>query len=174
MIGRIWTVEKRKSDGRLRYRWPGELLLDPRTAGAYVLHHDGARFAKGEVRDPNPVPAHALRIVVPGSSLLWMISADEQGRITEVKGDAALPAQIDEAAGLIAFVDLDVDFIADAEGVRIRDREQYRRRRKRFGYDERTDAIVEAAMAAAAAAHADRRLPFDGRPEALIAALRAR
>lgn len=154
---RTIRVEKWKWDGTVSARTAAVLLA----GGQAPLW----RVAAGALRErPRRGTAEPVRLeeVSAAAGAWWVATARlAGGRILAYHVDAALPARLGDD-GVLRFCDLDLDLVADAAGVRVRDADVLARRAREMGYPE---AVVRGAWAGLADAR--RRLaagawPFDG------------
>jgi len=166
-------VRKRKHDGSVRVEWEGELvgLVGDRWQ---VVHHDAARHRRRHATrgEEGRLPPHALHWLGLDVPLTILCAHDAGGGLLGAKCDAALPAV--EAAGVLEFVDLDVDLVVGADGrATLKDEAVYARDAAALAYDASTDAAVAAGIALARALLAAGAAPFDGSGERLLAHLLA-
>jgi hypothetical protein len=154
---RTIRVEKWKWDGTVSARTPAVLLV----AGDAPVWRVPAGSRRERPRR-GAVEAVGLEEVSVAAGAWWVATARlAGGRVIAYHVDAALPARLG-GDGVLRFCDLDLDLIADAAGVRVRDADVLARRAREMGYP---DAVVRGAWAGLADAR--RRLaagawPFDG------------
>lgn len=154
---RAIRVEKSKWDGTVSARTPAVLLA----GGDAPLWRVAAGARRERPRRGTAEPVRLEEVSVAAGAW-WVATARlAAGRILAYHVDATLPARLGDD-GVLRFCDLDLDLVADAAGVRVRDAEVLARRAQEMGYP---DAVVRGAWAGLADAR--RRLaagawPFDG------------
>jgi hypothetical protein len=153
------TVEKAKWDGSVSARWPA-LLLPARAPVQSWRTAAGTAIERPRKGTVERAEREQLAVTAGGC---WVVTAQlgTDGRPGAYEVDACAPVE-PARDGVLRFIDLDLDLELEDGGIRLLDREQFRRRAAEMGYPDPMRDCAWAALRDAAERYLAGRWPFDG------------